>query len=227
LDSLKDACLDGQLSSVDIFTLNHDIVLERCLSRNGIQVADGFDEPVNDVRHWDPDLLEGRSSKVRLLKLHGSVDWFLYRPYVRDWRVARIPLGLDPHDALNPTAKSRPELLVGTFNKMLQYTSRIYADLHCQFHYSLRHSQRLVICGYGFGDKGINTGIAEWIDSLSDHKIIMVEPNPAELKGRARPAIVKYWDELTIIPKGIEETSWHEIRDRLFKTEINCRRRGE
>jgi len=72
LDSLKDACLDGQLSSIDIFTLNHDTVLEQCLSQNGIQVTDGFGEPLNNVRYWNPDLFETGSSKVRLFKLHGS-----------------------------------------------------------------------------------------------------------------------------------------------------------
>jgi hypothetical protein len=229
LDSLKDACLDGQLSSVDIFTLNHDTVLERCLSQNGIQeVTDGFGKLVNSVQYWDPDLFESNPSKVRLFKLHGSVNWVRFPCGVG------IPVNGDFWHTRNPQGQmqwpedGRPELLVGTFNKMLQYTSRIYADLHCQFHYSLRHSRRLVICGYGFGDKGINTGIAEWIHSRSDHRMIVVHPEPEKLRRKARGAISNNWDEwkrqnkLTIIPKRIEETSWHEIRDRLFKTKINC-----
>jgi hypothetical protein len=78
LKSLKDACLDCQLSCIDIFTLNHDTVLEQYLSQNGIQVTDGFGEPLNEVRYWNPNLFETGSSKVRLFKLHGSVNWFRF-----------------------------------------------------------------------------------------------------------------------------------------------------
>ncbi len=232
LDSLKDVCLDGQLSSIDIFTLNHDTVLERCLSQNGIQVTDGFGEPLNNVRYWDPDLFETGSSKVRLFKLHGSVNWFRFRPRGGDWSNESIGIPLDwdfwhtktLQGQMQWPVDGRPMFLAGTFNKMLQYTSGIYTDLHYQFYRSLRHTQRLVVCGYGFADKGINTRIIEWIYSSSDHKITIVHPEPEKLKRVARGAISNKWDDwknmnkLTIVPKGIEQTSWQEIRNILFKT---------
>ena len=59
----------------------------------------------------------------------------------------------------------RPELLVGTFNKMHPYTASVFADLHCHFHKCLRQVNSLICCGYGFGDKGINTKLAEWINT--------------------------------------------------------------
>jgi len=231
LDSLKDACLDDQLSNIDIFTLNHDIVLERCLSQNGIQITDGFGEPINGIRYWDPDLFEAGSYKVRLFKLHGSVNWFRFRPDGGDWsdESIGIPLNSDFWHAKTPLGQmqwpvdGRPMLLVGTFNKMLQYTSGIYADLYCRFHRSLRHTQRLVVCGYGFGDKGINTRIVEWVYSSRDPKILLIHPEPKKLKESARGAISNKWNEwikqgkLTILPKRIEETCWKDIRDKLFK----------
>ena len=233
LGCIKDACRGSQLSNVDIFTLNHDTVLERYLSQNGLQVTDGFRKPVNNVRYWNPDLFESGSSKVRLFKLHGSVNWFRFRPFGGDWsnESIGIPLDWDFWHTKNPQSKKqwpvdgRPTFLAGTFNKMLQYTSGIYADLYYQFHRSLRHTQRLVACGYSFGDKGINRRLVEWICSSTDQKITIVHPEPEKLKRASRGAISNKWDEwicrdkLTIIPKAIEETSWRDIRDSLFKTE--------
>ncbi|MBI5677778.1 MAG: SIR2 family protein [Planctomycetes bacterium] len=230
LNCIKDACLDYQLSNIDIFSLNHDTVLEQSLSQNDIQVIDGFGLPQKNVRYWNPDLFDSRDSKVRLFKLHGSVNWFRFRPDSGSWsdESIGIPLDLDFWHTKSPQGQrqwpvgGRPMLLVGTFNKMLQYTSDIYADLHYQLYRSLRHAQQLVVCGYSFGDKGINTRIIEWIYSSSNQKITVVHPEPEKLKRAARGAISKQWDEwikqrkLTILTKTIEESSWQNIKDILF-----------
>jgi hypothetical protein len=118
-------------------------------------------------------------------------------------------------------SEGRPMLLAGTFNKMLQYTTDIYADLHYQFHNSLRTVKRLVISGYGFGDKGINTQIIEWNYSDPDRKILIIHHDPGALKNNARYAISKHIDDwvklnkVAIITKKIENTSWNEIKKYL------------
>lgn len=226
LDCLIDACKDDQMSHVDIFTLNHDTVIEQCLSHNGIQVndkvTDGFGEPLNNVRHWEPDLFENESFNVRLFKLHGSLNWFRHRPDGGDWRNEFVGIFLDKNFCPTETIDRRPMLLAGTFNKMFQYTRGIYADLYCHFYRSLPHFQRLVVSGYSFGDKGINTRIAEWIYSAPDRRILLIDPEPEKLKLSARGAISNKWDEwidqrkLTILKKGIEDTLWNEIRDILI-----------
>ncbi|MGB2884690.1 MAG: SIR2 family protein [Dehalococcoidia bacterium] len=232
LNSLKDACLDSRLPSVDIFTLNYDTVLERCLQENGVQFADGFGDPENDVRYWKPDLFD-QPFKVRLFKLHGSVNWFRFASDRGNWsdESIGIPPGGDIWHTRNRAGEmqrpidGRPMLLAGTFNKMLQYTSGIYADLHYQFYRSLRHTRRLVVCGYGFGDKGINAQIIEWVDSSPDQRIIVVHPRPEELKRAARGAISQNWthwasqDKMTVISRPVEETSWQDMWDSLFNTE--------
>ena len=50
----------------------------------------------------------------------------------------------------------RPEMLIGTFDKMLEYTMGIYADLFAGFRAGLRRLDILVISGYSFSDKGVN-----------------------------------------------------------------------
>ncbi|HLO13304.1 MAG TPA: SIR2 family protein [Anaerolineales bacterium] len=211
-----------------IFTLNHDTVLEHWLSQNRVQFIDGFSDPVNGVRYWNPNSLVGNSSKVKLFKLHGSVNWFSYpsnaiQPGVES---VGIPFDWDFQHTLNPEGKRqyslgpngpRPAILMGTFNKMFNYTMGIFADIYCLFRQALRDTNSLVIIGYGFGDKGVNTQIIEWAYLSANNKIILIEPNPEKLKIRARLAIQKHWDrwlmqkKFKIISKGIENVTWEEL----------------
>src|SRR3972149_5724684 len=119
LGCIKDACQDSELSNVDIFTLNHDTVLEQCLK--GIQFTDstdGFGEPINDVRYWNPDLFESGSFKVRLFKLHGSINWVQFQTLNGDWSDVSIgiSLGPDTRHTRNPAGQERlprPMLQIG------------------------------------------------------------------------------------------------------------------
>jgi hypothetical protein len=109
--------------------------------------------------------------------------------------------------------------LAGTFNKMFQYTSGIYAELHYQMYRSLRRVQHLIVCGYSFGDKGINTTIAEWVDSSDAHQLVVIHPKPETLKDNARVEVREVWEnwestgKLTLLPQGAEETAWQDIKD--------------
>jgi hypothetical protein len=214
--------------NVDIFTLNHDILVEQYLLQNNIQLTDGFDNPVNEVRYWAPNLFEGNPLKIRLFKLHGSVNWFRFRPRDGERESDAIGIPVSP-DFWHTRDKSgqwqtvldgRPVFLTGTFNKMLQYTSGIYAVLHYQMYRSLRCVQTLIGCGYGFGDKGINTMIGEWIDSSGDNQMVVIHPEPEKLKANARGEIRDIWEDwekkgkLTILPQGAEKTTWQDIKDR-------------
>ena len=227
LGCIKDACQDSELSNVDMFTLNHDTVLEQCIKCiKGIHFTDGFEpEDRDNVRDWNPDLLERGSFKVRLFKLHGSINWVQFQTLNGDWSDVSIgiSLGPDTRHTRNPAGQERlprPMLLIGRFNKELEYTSGIFEELHYQFYRSLRQIRRLVVCGYGFGDKGINRKIDQWVFSSPDCKIAVVDPKPEKLE-IATPSKWNKWKNkkrLTIIPKRIEKVSWLEIKDSLFKT---------
>lgn len=230
LNGIKDAYGDAQLSGIDIFTLNHDTVLEQVLSKSGIQVIDGFGEPVKGVRYWNPDLFGSTVSGMRIFKLHGSVNWFRFGQEGGQWgsELVGIPLEWDIWHQKDPQGQTqlpvdgRPMILAGTFNKMLQYTSDIYAHLHYQFHHSLQNIERLVISGYSFGDKGINSQIIEWNYSRPDRKILIIHHDPGKLKRTARYAISKHIEEwirlgkMAVINRKIEGVSWSEIKANLL-----------
>ncbi len=220
LDCIKDACLDRQFK-IDIFTLNHDTVLEQCLSQSKIQPIDGFSDPQDKERYWQPELYNNNSAKLRLFKLHGSINWFRVRPDEGSCGDDLIGIHLgrkNPKGQMQLPVDGRPMFLAGTFNKLFSYTSSIYAELHCQFHHELNNTSQIIICGYGFGDKGINTRIFEWAYSDPDHRIILIEPDLDGLKKKARPVLVNHWDDLVkrdkliVINKGIEGVSWEDIK---------------
>ena len=196
------------------------------LAQSQIDFCDGFAQPVNDVRYWHPDSFDQALSRVRLVKLHGSVDWFEFMPdHGKLFNRIGIPLTSDIEHTKGPDGKGqstidgRPILLIGTFNKMIRYTIGMFTYLYCQFYRILRRTNGLVVCGYGFGDKAINARIAEWIDSSPERRMVVIDPDAEGLPRRARGEVAKYWSQwgdegkLIVIPKGVQQVSWHEIRN--------------
>jgi hypothetical protein len=170
LQFFKAAWEEAPLQTLDIFTVNHDLLLEQYLKAQDIPVVDGFNVAINNVRYWNPTLFRADAPGIRLLKLHGSIDWYRFRPDgSSSWYddLIGIYLGRYPSDARGPggvglTAIEGPLLLIGTFNKIPEYTRRIFLDLYYQFRRLLNRATILVSCGYGFADKGINEQILEW-----------------------------------------------------------------
>lgn len=224
LNCLVDACRSSEVSSVDIFSLNHDMLIERALEYSGIKYVDGFRLPVNGVRYWRPQLYEQPDSPPRLFKLHGSVNWFRFRDNEKTGRNPYgIPIGQDhfhtraPNGEMQWPMDSCPELLVGTFNKTVAYNSGIFAEVHNLFFRSLPGVDLLIVAGYGFGDKGINSRVVDFMADRPSKKMFVIDPDLNGLKTRARGAIGNRWDQwvsggrLKGFPKGIEALTWHEL----------------
>ncbi len=229
LGCVKDACLDANLEKIDIFTLNHDTVLERALSSHGISFVDGFGTAINNIKYWNPAQFAEVDCKVRIFKLHGSINWFRFRPDNGSWADEKIGISLDgdvehtesPDGRPQHTVDGRPMFLIGTFNKILEYIREIYVDIYCLFSHALAKTQRLIICGYGFGDKGINTRVISWMYSAPGRRIVVIGPEAEKLIRNARDAISKKWEDwikqgkLIILSRGVEEVSWQEIKNNL------------
>jgi len=220
------ACRDPAFTKVDLVTLNHDIVIETCFRENATSLIDGFEEARNGFRLWNPRLYNSNEARLRLFKVHGSIDWFRFR------RPGSLCEGdligiISGHDFAHPGGpngeelehtEGRPLILVGTFNKMWQYTHNIYAELFCRFYNTLKDADSLLISGYGFHDKGINARIIEWFYSAPHRKLVVVDPRASTIKDSARPAISRQWDmwkqagRLVEVECGIDQTSWESIR---------------
>lgn len=213
---------------IDLFSLNHDLILEQVLDNLNLPFSDGFGNEESAIRYWAPNLLKAEDGRTRLFKLHGSIDWYLIQPRDgrQEYRFAQFR-GLDPYHLPGQNGEEwltyrghGPKLLVGTFNKILQYTSDIYSSLHCHLHESLERSSTLIVSGYGFRDKGINTRIVQWISS--DHtrtekiRLIVIHHDFASLIRNARPVISRNWDRwveegvVFAVEKRVEHVNWKQ-----------------
>jgi hypothetical protein len=77
LNWLLEGVRDRNVELDGFFTLNHDRVLEKALRDSGVNYCDGFGPDSGGIRFWEPGRLE-ESDRVRLCKLHGSIDWFWF-----------------------------------------------------------------------------------------------------------------------------------------------------
>lgn len=217
---VTEAC--RSMASVDLFTLNHDLVLEAALGRAGIPFSDGFERTYGDIRIWN-DIFSGN---VRLLKLHGSISWWGYTLPHEEWRgyvTARVTnddpfhaRGIDgrllpsPHDL-------RPIFLAGTFDKLFGYESWIFPDQHYRFHEALRASTRLVVIGYGFRDQAINSRLIDWLTRSEENRMIVVHGDADQIPIFARTAIQNHWDawvrrgRVRLVRSWVADTPWGAV----------------
>lgn len=226
---LLDAAEDTSFRGIEVFTLNHDLLIEKLLATAKTTWQDGFGPEENGVRYWDTCTDDLNAARLSFWKLHGSVNWHIYRPKGSSWQDERLGFRTEPI-ASRPTAqegeslerpRTRPLVLCGTFNKILEYPHGIFGDLHFRLRRELGENTNLVICGYGFGDKGINTYITNWVYENFPPRIVVVHPNPTKLRAGARGAIANKWEAwqaegvLKVIPKRVEDLSWTELRANL------------
>ncbi|MCE2439758.1 MAG: HigA family addiction module antidote protein [Candidatus Latescibacteria bacterium] len=214
LNAIEHACKAFNVTSIS--TLCHDTHVETYLKGRNIALADGFSVGEDDISFWNGDLTS--EVKIPFLKLHGSVDWYRYR----DGKVRRIPPKLYPQrievDGGFLYAEDIPRLLlIGTFNKLSEYGSGIFRELHHRFRSTLGEANTVVVCGYSFGDKGINNEMVDWYFERSGRRFVIVHPEAGRLVENARGAIRKHWDEwkrndsISIIEKRFEEVEAPEF----------------
>ncbi|MFP4661581.1 MAG: SIR2 family protein [Halanaerobiales bacterium] len=253
LDFIKEIVLDETIDKINIFTLNHDTLIERYLKAQELDYYDGFINYADgfssnddfekkrcenynhirvrqenfdeNLRVWQPDFINF-PGRIRLLKLHGSIDWYKFkRKNIKNYpayffaQVENSMGSKDLFDSKNIIVESRPLILTGRFNKILEYNRSIYVDLHYYFYQLLPTASILLISGYSFNDKGINSWLIDWMYSRYMHRIIFIHPRPEECIKKARVGIKDHWNiweqegKIKTIPTAIEEFSWRECRD--------------
>ena len=208
LNAIEHACKAFNVTGIS--TLCHDTHVETFLKDWDISLADGFSGREDDTSLWNGDLTS--DVKIPYLKLRGSVNWYRYR----DGRIRRIPPNIYPQRIEDGGgflyAEDSPRmLLIGTFNKLSDYGSGIFRELHHRFRSTIGKASTMVVCGYGFGDKEINSELVDWYCGRSGRRFVIIHPEPDSLVENARGAVRKHWDEwkrndsISIIEKRFED----------------------
>ncbi len=214
-----------------IFTLNNDNIIETFF-KDSSSFTNGFKIFEKNVSIIDYSLFDSPIYKVKLYKLHGSLDWrrlnnedyyfkniaekdtvVLFTPEHKDTDTDEIT----KHDIKE---LNRPLILIGRFNKMFDYTYRAFTDLQYRFYNVLNRIENLIVCGYSFNDKPINSRIIDWMDNSKDTCMIIIHKDIEKFKQASREAVRIKWDDwyksgkVKFIGKYLcpeEELKWEEI----------------
>lgn len=177
LDAITDTAKG--VDELDIFTLNHDVLIETQCRAEKIPYEDGFADRRGELRvfsWWS----QNRSAKVRLFKLHGSVNWFLYEfpGWARQYAIPDKDAfrSHDQNGNLVTPVEWKAAFLSGTVVKEQLYGIGFFGDLCTAFRQHLAPHRHLIVCGYGFGDPGINSRIDQWLHDRLDgsNKLVML-----------------------------------------------------
>ena len=175
-----------QTDELDIFSLNHDLLIEHELDRNGITFADGFGA------RWGDDVLRFSWSwntpgtKVRLYKLHGSLNWYFFRTKLFDQfgKVKGDPEHCkDENGHRLSLLQPQPRFLTGTTVKEQSYGTGLTGEFFGEFRKRLATHETVICCGYGWEDKGINIRLNQWLrDNLKNKIVILHKGSEDEIR---------------------------------------------
>ncbi len=188
-DLLKALAGLSGVEPLTICTLNHDLLVERYLEAEFIPYTNGFgQEQVNGVRYVDRTEFARNDFRVKLLKLHGSINWWRLvadgKSPVRD----RLGIPVRPLEECRSVAGERlskrdsvPWFLTGSDNKLIDYQAGIFLAQLREFDRALDEHDLIVMSGYGWGDKGINIRLISWVFEKQGRQIILLHEKPDKL----------------------------------------------
>ena len=108
---------------------------------------------------------------------------------------------------------------------MLGYLSGVFKLLYDEFKKCLLTTEILIVSGYGFGDKGVNTKIINWLNSENSRKLIIIHPNKKALIENSRGNFYhnvlneyKQHPKVDLIESKFEELGWEELKKHCVGT---------
>lgn len=207
------------IDKLDIATLNHDLLIEQLLKNHSVEFTDGFGEAEGDIRYFNPNIFNDSTHKVRIYKLHGSLNWYRFRKIDEDSNLTIDRYGMalnndrwhcrDENGDFVDNLDGIPIFLTGSYNKLLDYNFGIFKQMHAKFDESLANHDIILMSGYGWNDRGINGRLFEWIFSSPIKKLILLHKNPeTDIKIKSRSAMWHRYDGLVSDNRLIPIKKW-------------------
>lgn len=145
-----------------VASLNYDLTVESAAERVGVSLTTGVEEWSTSGEWRWPD------TGVRLLKLHGSIDW----------RESSRPLeeGLLPQLRIDVGgSRETPAVIFGGRNKLRP--DGPFLELLAQFELMLAEARALVVVGYSFRDEHVNEVLRRWLNARRENRLVILDPS--------------------------------------------------
>ena len=175
-------CLVNKNDEINIHSLNHDLLFESfgMSSLIGDEICDGY-EKENSIYKENgkfkiPYYSGIYNKKIRLYKLHGSIDQYKYFNQSGDVSIYVKIDNSSYHDDIHKYSKmgeqidtyipanTEPRFLTGDIMKTKSLREDYFEKLMTRFEENLEQSDYLIIIGYGAKDKEINKRIKTHFD---------------------------------------------------------------
>lgn len=161
---------------IGLFTLNYDTLFEQAAVKTNTTILDGFSFSQPRYFHsnnFNLDIVYRENSRIKnegnflksviqLFKLHGSIDWFS-----------------EGEQTIQQDSKSKKtrKLIFPRDTKYEQTYSQPFFEMMARFQQCLRKENSfLVIAGYSFNDKHINSVIKEALITNPTMQLLVVNP---------------------------------------------------
>ena len=154
-----------QRGGLDVVTLNYDLAIESMASAQGIPVDRGVEKWVPGT----PLAFDRTDGAINLIKVHGSLDWFLDDARDGGW-LSRPRV----HVENGTKTRKLPWIVVGDREKLA--TSGPTLALLNSAEVALARAQRLIVVGYSFGDAHINTMVRDWLNVDEQRTLTVIDP---------------------------------------------------
>ena len=168
---------------VHIHTLNHDLLLEGELLPDFISDGYQLEGSQYTCRNYSKntdELLPMYTGKyqgnIRLYKLHGSFDQFIYHEENGENIHVKIPNKADfscieNNSGYKDISNYHPDFLSGTTSKIQRYKEPYYSKLLKCFEDNINNSEKIIVIGYGGNDSGINKMLT---DNSHGQKMVVI-----------------------------------------------------
>lgn len=194
-----DYLISADNDDVEIFSLNHDILLEYLLNQRDVKFSDGFSTEnsciVGENNEPLPCFQNLFTEKIKLYKIHGSLNYYRFEELIRDGVINRntgkywfFKPGTyqNKHYAkrIDPQTKkvvqdfnwnTVPQFLTGKNKKEYFKDQHFYKEIYSHFRASFVNCDRAIIIGYSYADTHVNEIIKNAID-IDDFNVININP---------------------------------------------------
>jgi hypothetical protein len=189
----------GKYDSVNIFSLNHDLLIEELFSLFGLSYCDGFSRTNSNLRKHQGEYLrvfqnDFSSAKIRLVKLHGSIDTYHYghgkqegttlylsgdgaycKPQSSEDLYWTERIDESGKVVQNMNNDFIPKFITGKHKKETILKNPMYSRMYELYTTQIQKNDDLLICGYSYGDKHLDEYLSRFT-STNGPRIININP---------------------------------------------------
>lgn len=154
-----------------IATLNYDLAVEKACINAGLTVDTGLDRWRGGYE-WE---WASPRADVRLLKLHGSLDYVLGHKGEDGSRIPGDHLSNFGEDRKGQLVGGSPAMVFGQGSKLR--SDGPFLAMLVEFDRLLAETEWLTIVGYSFRDDHINAALTRWLNSDRVQRISIIDPS--------------------------------------------------